>query len=224
MTDIQAQKIKTDFATDFVNNRKELKEMRDYVEQHVLGFGERAFYYLWWDLVSKMPDTFTFLEIGVFRGQTLAVISLIAKLQGKEAHCYGITPLDGTDGHWESDYLKDINDLHDHFDLKRPTIIHGLSTDPEIISEAQTNTFDMVYIDGGHTKEVIESDLTHYPQLANHYLIVDDCANDIEMPWGYFTGIQPVTDAVKKWEKQDTLFTYVDNLVHIKYFKRNGKE
>ena len=199
-----------------VNAVHDLKELRDFVEQNAFGFGERSFYWMWKLIVEDMPDTFTFLEIGVFRGQTLALIQLLAKMSGKSVNVVGVTPLDTTDGHWDSDYEADINLIHYKFGLEQPTIIKGLSTDPDIINFVKQSTFDIVYIDGGHSYEVAKSDIEHYAPLASKYLVIDDCANDLNIPFGMFAGIDSVTKAVKDSEiNQKFLF----NIVHIKVFK-----
>ncbi len=199
-----------------VNAVPELKELRDFVEQNAFGFGERSFYWMWKLIVDDMPDNFTFLEIGVFRGQTLALIQLLAKMAGKTVNVVGITPLDTTDGHWDSDYEADINLIHYKFGLEQPTIIKGLSTDPEIINFVKQSTFDIVYIDGGHSYEVAKSDIEHYAPLATKYLVIDDCANDLNIPFGMFAGIDSVTKAVNDSEiNQKFLF----NIVHNKVFK-----
>lgn len=205
------------------NEVPELKELRDWVEANIFGFGERSFYWLWKLIVDEMPQTFSFLEIGVFRGQTTALIHLLAKLSGKTAHVYGITPLNSADGHWESDYAKDIKTIHDKFNLEQPNLLIGLSTNKDIINDAiKLAPFNIVYIDGGHTYEVVKSDLINYPQLAKDYLVIDDCCNDIPMPFGYFTGIPSVTKAVKEWEKTQDKFKLKFNVVHVKVYKRNA--
>jgi len=211
--------------TKNVDFTPELKELRDWVEKNVFGFGERSFYWLWKLIVDEMPANFTFLEIGVFRGQTLALVKLLAKLAGKECICYGITPLDTTDGHWESNYASDIKLIHDTFKLPQPKIIVGLSTDLTIIDEAKyLSPMDIVYIDGGHSYDVVKSDMSNYPQLSSKFLVVDDCCNDILMPWGYFAGISSVTKAVNEWESEQKDFKLLFNVVHNKLYKRNAPD
>jgi hypothetical protein len=211
------QKIADEF-TQKTNSIPELKQLRDYVEAHAFGFGERAFYWMWKLIVDEMPQSFTFLEIGVFRGQTLALIKLLAKLSGKKVKVYGITPLDSTDGHWESNYKQDIIDLHKLFKLPLPNIIKGLSTDEKIIEQVCDKKFDLVYIDGGHSFDVAYSDLLNYGKIADKYLVIDDCANDLDMPFGFFQGIQSVTDAVNKYiPNTDLKFQF--NVIHNKVFK-----
>lgn len=202
-----------DYYCQETNKVPELKALRDFVEQHAFGFGERSFYWMWKLIVDKLPNHFSLLEIGVFRGQTLALVQTLAKLAGKTCTLYGVTPLDSTDGHWESDYESDIQYLHTHFSLIQPNIIKGLSTDPNIIQAVKAlKNFDAVYIDGGHSYDVAKSDIIEYAPLATHTLVIDDCCNDLDIPFGMFAGIQSVTDAVN--HTIETPFTY--NVVHNK--------
>ena len=206
--------------TDKVNADKELKAYRDWIEANAFGFGERCFLWMWNEIVKKMPDEFTFMEIGVFRGQILAIVSLLAERHGKKVRRIGITPLDTSDGHWESDYEADIIRLHDEFDLTADyELIRLDSTNPNAIKLASQNPPDVLYIDGGHTYEVVKSDLTHYLPIlkVGGTLVIDDCNNAIPMPWGYFQGIQSVSiavDEVLPREGSTEYWKHELNLVH----------
>lgn len=206
--------------TDKVNADKELKAYRDFIEQNSFGFGERCFLWMWNDIVAKMPQEFTFMEIGVFRGQILALVSLLAERHGKKVRRIGITPLDTSDGHWESDYEADIIRLHDVFNIKDDyELIRLDSTNPNAIKLAGQNPPDVLYIDGGHTYEVVKSDLTHYIPIlkVGGTLVIDDCNNAIPMPWGYFQGIQSVSNAVDEVlprEGSTEYWKHELNLVH----------
>ena len=206
--------------TDKVNADKELKAYRDFIEQNAFGFGERCFLWMWNEIIAKMPDEFTFMEIGVFRGQILAIVSLLAERHGKKVRRIGITPLDTSDGHWESDYEADIIRLHDVFNIKDDyELIRLDSTNPNAIKLASQNPPDVLYIDGGHTYEVVKSDLTHYLPIlkVGGTLVIDDCNNAIPMPWGYFQGIQSVSlavDEVLPREGSTEYWKHELNLVH----------
>jgi len=206
--------------TDKVNADKELKAYRDWIEANAFGFGERCFLWMWNDIVAKMPDEFTFMEIGVFRGQILAIVSLLAERHGKKVRRIGITPLDTSDGHWESDYEADIIRLHDVFNIPDDyELIRLDSTNPNAIKLASQNPPDVLYIDGGHTYEVVKSDLTHYLPIlkVGGTLVIDDCNNAIPMPWGYFQGIQSVSvavDEVLPREGSTEYWKHELNLVH----------
>ena len=206
--------------TDKVNADKELKAYRDFIEQNAFGFGERCFLWMWNEIIAKMPQEFTFMEIGVFRGQILAIVSLLAERHGKKVRRIGITPLDTSDGHWESDYEADIIRLHDVFNIKDDyELIRLDSTNPNAIKLASQNPPDVLYIDGGHTYEVVKSDLTHYLPIlkVGGTLVIDDCNNAIPMPGGYFQGIQSVSlavDEVLPREGSTEYWKHELNLVH----------
>lgn len=206
--------------TDKVNADQELKAYRDWIEANIFGFGERCFIWMWNDIVARMPNEFTFMEIGVFRGQILALVKLLAERHGKKVRRIGITPLDTTDGHWESDYEADIKKLHDTFNIANDYELITLdSTNPVAINLASQNPPDVLYIDGGHTYEVVKSDLTNYIPIlkVGGTLVIDDCNNAIPMPWGYFQGIQSVSlavDEVLPREGSTEYWKHELNLVH----------
>ena len=206
--------------TDKVNADQELKAYRDWIEANIFGFGERCFIWMWNDIVARMPQEFTFMEIGVFRGQILALVSLLAERHGKKVRRIGITPLDTTDGHWESDYEADIKKLHHTFNIANDYELITLdSTNPVAINLASKNPPDVLYIDGGHTYEVVKSDLTYYLPIlkVGGTLVIDDCNNAIPMPWGYFQGIQSVSlavDEVLPREGSTEYWKHELNLVH----------
>ena len=203
---------------ELCNGNPKLKALRDHVEAHVLGFGERSFLGLWDVLLSDLPKNPRLLEIGVFRGQTLAAWRMI----DPKAIIRGITPLDSTDGHWESDYEKDIADLHKTFNLKQPTIWKGLSTDSAILEKAASaDPFDLIYIDGGHSYEVAHSDVLRYSSFVKvgGLLVIDDCANRYDLPDGMFKGIEAVSMAVDEQLPND-YYIELFSVVHIRVFKR----
>lgn len=210
-----------------VNGEEDLRAFRDFVEGHndtpvkIFGFGERSFIWMWKLLVDEMPDKFSFLEIGVFRGQILALIKLLAnRTERKIISRVGVTPLDSTGGHWESDYAADIRLLHETFKLKQPEIIKGLSTDEGVIRIAR-GQYNMVYIDGGHEYEVVKQDIANYAPMVKHggYLVIDDCADRYNLPNGYFRGIRDVSKAVDEVLPNEQ-FKELFNVVHNRVFQR----
>lgn len=226
----EVHKLINESFTDNVNADPKLKEYRDWIESKIFGFGERSFLWMWKLIVDELtkkhklsfdvPQTindngnFSFLEIGVFRGQILGLIRMLAP----KASIIGITPLTSEGGHWESDYAADIKLLHDTFKLKQPEIIKGLSTDPDIIALAGLQSYDVVYVDGGHTKEVAHSDVYIYSSFVKvgGFLVIDDCAHKYNLPEGYFKGIEPVSKAVDELlpnEYYKELFSVVHNRV-----------
>lgn len=203
-----------------VDANPELKAHRDFIQNHVYGFGERSFWWLWKLILDELPLNFSFLEIGCFKGATLSVIKLIRS----DAEVIGITPLDSTGIGWEDDYRQRIHDIHDRFNDKNyPEIIQGRSDDAGVIAYAQTRTYDLIYIDGGHLKEDIDNDLNNYAAGVRKggYLVVDDCANDLNMDFGVFQGIDPVTVGVNEYmAEHGNDWDFITNVVHIKVFQR----
>jgi hypothetical protein len=211
---------------DLVNLDPELKSHRDFVDKNVFGFGERSFQWMWSLIVGDMPKAFTFLEIGVFKGQVLSLIELLASRQGKKAKRYGVTPLSTEGGVWESDYEKDIDTIHDEFKLdKKFTILKGLSESTDIISSASKLKLDILFIDGGHEERHIRNDIVNYAPLVKSgaFMVIDDCCNTFHMPFGYFQGIESVSKVVdellpphagsNEWE-------FVASVVHNRIYRR----
>ena len=209
-----------------VNADPELKAYRDWVENNAFGFGERCFYWMWYRIIQRMPQTFNFLEVGVFRGQILGLVSILARRLQKADHRVGVTPLDSTDGHWKSDYRRDIEHLHKVHRIDPDyTIIKGLSGDPAVQKKAAKRKYDIVYIDGGHDFDVVQSDLAFYPTLVKPggFLVIDDCNNRVDMPDGYFRGIQSVSDAVDEVMppfKENPEWEFMFNIVHNRVLRR----
>jgi hypothetical protein len=204
--------------TECVNADPELKAYRDWIEQNIFGFGERSFLWMWKLLVRELPRKFSFLEIGVFRGQILGLIRLLSA----EAVIAGITPLTSEGGHWESDYAADIKHLHETFNLKQPFIYKGLSTEERIIREATIpDGWDIIYIDGGHSYEVAKADILNYCGLVKigGYLVIDDCAHKYDLPEGYFRGIETVSKAVDELLPNE-YYKELFNVMHNRVFQR----
>lgn len=206
-----------------VNADPTLKAHRDFVEQNVFGFGERSFQWLHKIIVDEMPVNFSFMEIGVFKGQILSLYKMLADVAGKSVTRYGVTPLSTAGGVWESDYKRDIEYIHNTFKLEKDyQLLVGLSTDPEIIKEAQNLSVDVLYIDGGHDYATVVSDIVNYIPIIKPggYLVIDDCANDMSMPWGYFTGIKEVTDATGSIMNAHPDYEFMFNVVHNKVWRK----
>jgi hypothetical protein len=214
----------------YVDADAELKAHRDFVEKRAFGFGERAFHWLWKLIVDEMPDSFYFLEIGVYRGQIPSLIRLLADRRGRRADIYGVTLLSDFAGdtgefppHPFCDYWADIEALHSHFGQSVPSLIVGDSTDADVHAKARCLApFDVVYIDGCHEYKYVVSDLLFYPTLLRRggYLVVDDCACDLQMPFGLFKGIEDVCQAVRTVIETDPKWKHVLTVVHNRVWRK----
>lgn len=203
-----------------VNEYPILKEHRDFVEANVYGFGERSFYWLWKILLDDLSDSPNLLEIGVFRGQILSLWRILKP----DANIFGVSPLDNSGGLWDSDYEEDIRNIHNNFRLRQPIIFKGLSQDINIIQEVQNKWYNVVYIDGGHDYETVMNDLINYASQVKTggYLVIDDANCDMNMEFGYFQGIQSVTDAkIKYMSTTDEKWEFIGSVVHLAIYKKS---
>jgi len=75
-----------------------LLEHRLYIEKNKLGFGDRAFHYMWYLILNylfQFNATPRMLEIGVYKGQVISLWRLLTKLAEQKSSISGITPLSG---------------------------------------------------------------------------------------------------------------------------------
>lgn len=225
-------RIWTNFKT-LVNATPHLRVHRDWVVQNNWGYGNRAFHWMWNILIQEAPKNFKFLEIGVFKGQTISLISMLNKLYRKDGMVYGLTPLSNTGDkyttHPDVDYEALIQQIYGTFQLDANdlNIIQGFSNDPEIINIAHDEgPYDFVYVDGCHDYEVVVSDLQKYGDMlkVGGYLIVDDSSNHLKIPDGLirmdWRGLLDVSNAVRDVTEQDVRFVHCFAVGHNRVFQR----
>lgn len=86
--------------TQKTNEISFLKNHRDYIEQHKLGFGDRAFHFMWYLLFNEVAARgqvpVRALEIGVYKGQVISLWALLSRQQNVPAEISAISPLEGT--------------------------------------------------------------------------------------------------------------------------------
>jgi cephalosporin hydroxylase len=139
-----------------------LKEHRFYFSIEKRSFGEDAFHAMWYKLFEEfLPQNV--LEIGVYRGCTISLFSLIAIKLDIDANIHGISPFDST-GDSVSSYIRDINyyedvmNNFDHFNLPQPNLHKGYSTDLEMVNVIKSKKWDLIFIDGNHDFEIVLKD------------------------------------------------------------------
>jgi hypothetical protein len=194
------------------------------------GFGELSFSWSWYLLVKSMPDTFTFLEIGVYKGRILSLIQLLSNMLNKNVKIYGVTPLDGdaTDKYSEYekiDYLSAIKKSYSisNIPFTNTEIIHGYSQEESIIKKTkETSPYDMVFIDGCHDYEIVIQDINNYSEMIKPYgyLILDDASLYIENPYGSFLGHPDVGKAIQQTLDKDPRFVHLYAIGHNRIWQK----
>ncbi len=229
-TEENADRLVKEFA-QFVGDTKWLAAHRDFAEKGY-GCGDRSFHWLWHLLVGEMPQQFKFLEVGVYKGQILSLVQLLANQWGKEVGVSGVTMLSdfsGSKGEFpkyeDRDYFTDIMTFHEAFGLNfdPAQLIVGDSTADWVIDRAKSRApFDLVYIDGSHEYEYVRADIEHYAPLVKPggFLVMDDAACDCKQPWGFFQGIEPVTRATREMIGTNPLWEHVLTVMHNRVFRR----
>ncbi len=139
-----------------------LREHRAWFEQRGRGFGEKAFHTMWFLLFQEFqPDRF--LEIGVFRGQTLSLAALLARHFERDCLVQGISPFspagDSVSRYRRGvDFYEDTLDNFAHFSLPTPKLVRAYSTDPLAHESVAGSRWSCIYIDGNHDYEVARQD------------------------------------------------------------------
>lgn len=139
-----------------------LQEHRRYFATGGRGFGEDAFHVMWF-LLHREFRWESFLEIGVFRGQTLSLCTLLSKLNDQPCDAHGISPFsnvgDAVTRYPERvDYLADTLANFDHFRLPHPALLKAYSTDAVALELIASRPWSGIYIDGNHDYEVVRAD------------------------------------------------------------------
>ncbi len=139
-----------------------LKEHRNYFSKNLRGYGEEAFHAMWYFIFNEIKPK-NILEIGIYRGQTLSLFSLLGKKLGFETEIHGISPFTSAGDNVskylvELDYYRDVETNFEYFNLLSPILHKGFSTDETMINIIHSKQWDLIYIDGNHDYEVAKKD------------------------------------------------------------------
>jgi hypothetical protein len=140
----------------------ELRDHRDYFVKEGRGFGEDAFHVMWFLLFREFKPK-NFLEIGVYRGQTLSLAALLSRRNNLPGDVCGVSPFssagDSVSRYWNNvDYFEDTLANFRHFKLPAPQLLRAFSTDPEAKRFIAAKQWEIIYIDGNHDYEVARQD------------------------------------------------------------------
>jgi len=216
--------------TDLFEKNDFFKHFRSHITQNYLGYGEDQFYVMWDKIVSSLGNDFSFLEIGVYKGQILCLVALLSLKYNKNSNIYGISPLynlsDKTTRYDEADYKAEIVNLHKHFNLDfsiEKQIIQGISTSDDVKNQIlKMPQFDVVYIDGGHEYDTVVSDINLAKTICkkNGYIVADDAS--FFKDFQFFLGHPEVSLAVKNFLENDSDYTEEYCIGHLRIFRKNN--
>jgi hypothetical protein len=164
----------------------ELRDHRSYFAQDGRGFGEDAFHVMWFLLFRELNPR-NFLEIGVFRGQTLSLATVLSRMHHLPTVVCGISPFSSA-GDSVSRYRANVDFLQDtlknfaHFNLATPELVRSFSTDPEAERFIASKEWELIYIDGNHDYEIVRKDweiCSRHLKLGG-VIVLDDSALQTE--------------------------------------------
>lgn len=203
---------------------------RTHIEANRLGYGEKAFHTLWRELVKLQKPKFKFLEIGVYKGQVLSLVKLLANAYNKNVSILGVTPLspagDKYSKYDDADYGRIIEDLFLTFNLDfdpASDLLIGSSIDESIKERLrEIGPFDLVYIDGCHDYEYVVSDIKIMKHITakDSIVVFDDSACFTELSNDRFKGHLDVCRAVKEMIESDPNFQEIICVGHNRAFRR----
>jgi hypothetical protein len=174
--------------------------------ESIHGFGEPAFSWNWKLLVDSMPPSFTFVEIGVFKGRIVSQVGMIANESNKSATIVGITPLSTVGDKYSDypicDYSSEIRNNFIKFNNTADNliIIPTISQDEDTIDKvSKIGGIDILFIDGCHNYDVVCKDIMRYvPHIKpGGYLVMDDASSMLPDSHGWFLGHHDVACAVR---------------------------
>ena len=203
-----------------------LREHRNYFTQELRGYGEDAFHSMWYFIFNEFKPK-KVLEIGVYRGQTISLFSLLSKKAGYLAEIHALSPFLSV-GDSVSEYIKEIDYKKDveanfmYFKLSSPIIHEGFSTDDKMIKIIESEQWDLIYIDGNHDYNVVKHDFNVCSKniRKNGLIVLDDASlNTDYKPSSYSTSGHSGPSKVAS-EIDLNLFEEIISVGHNRVYKR----
>lgn len=199
---------------------------RSYFSINKRAFGEDAFHAMWY-LIFKEFKPKKILEIGIYRGSTLTLFSLLVNKLKLNSKVHGISPFssagDDVSTYLEDlDYLSDVKKNFEHFNLPLAYLHKGFSTNIEMVKIIESNSWDLVFIDGNHDYDVAKHDfIVCSSALKNGGLIVFDDASlyvDFKPPFYSSAGHSGPSKVVSEIDKLQ--FKEILSVGHNRVFKK----
>ncbi|HEY5368650.1 MAG TPA: class I SAM-dependent methyltransferase [Hanamia sp.] len=203
-----------------------LKDHRAYFSKEKRAFGEDAFHAMWYHIFKKFKPKKA-LEIGVYRGSTLSLFSLLSQKFQLQTEVHGISPFtsagDAVSKYLDNlDYYTDVKNNFDYFNLPSPFLHKGFSTEKAMLEIIQSQQWDLIYIDGNHDYEVAKQDFNLCSQYIRKggLIVLDDSSlyTDFKPPF-YSTAGHPGPSKVAS-EIDPNTFEEILSVGHNRVFKK----
>lgn len=198
---------------------------RNYIVVNKYGYGEPAFHWMWKLLIDSMPQSFRFLEIGVFCGQITSLVQMLATEAGKNGEIWGVTPMEGggPENQPAYNYEECIQKVYayNNITVDNTSFVVGYSNTPNVLKhfEDKKEYFDIVFVDGGHEYEDVIADVNNFDRTVKigGLMVMDDASMHLPMPPRCWAGLPKVSDAVEasiaKWPHYKHLFACMHDRV-----------
>jgi len=204
----------------------DLQQHREYFFNGGRGFGEHAFHVMW-DMLLREFKPADFLEIGVFRGQVISLVSLWSRMNAVPCDIWAISPFSGAQDSVSNfpqniDYWNDTLRNFDHFGLPHPNLVRAFSSDAEALRVIASRQWEMIYIDGNHDLDVVRKDWQACSSNVKRggVIIMDDAALGTSyLPPCYATAGLPGPSQVAK-ELDRARFREILHVGHNRVFQR----
>lgn len=203
-----------------------LKSHREYFSKEQRAFGEDAFHAMWYHIFKEFIPK-KVLEIGIYRGSTLSLFSLLSQKFKLQTEVHGISPFtsagDAVSKYLDNlDYYADVKKNFDFFNLPSPFLHKGFSTDKKMVELIHSNTWDLIFIDGNHDYEVAKADFNVCSQNLRKggLIVLDDASlNTDYKPSFYSTAGHPGPSKVAS-EIDFNSFQEILSVGHNRVFKK----
>ena len=206
---------------------EEFRRHREYFTQNRRGFGEDAFHTMWFLLFREFKPE-SFLEIGVFRGQSLSLAALLARHFKLDCFVQGISPFSPA-GDAVSTYRNNVDYQEDtlknfaHFKLPAPSLLKAFSTDAAAARLIAARRWSFIYIDGNHDYEIARADwdLCAKNLLPGGLIVLDDASRDTGyVPPAFASAGHPGPSQLAK-EISQPPFTEILRVGHNRVFQKS---
>lgn len=163
-------------------------------------------------LLSLLPPTFVFVELGVFRGRSLIHLAELASLTGRRGILHGVDPgyaidfghpYPGFEGDSHAELLANILRTHRY----RPGVeilIHRL-TSLEAVRAFEDLSIDGVFIDANHEKEAVLEDAVAWSAKVKRGGII--AGHDLDHV--QFPGVREAVESLYSpavWSRRDSVW------------------